>query len=175
MTRHIYLTSAKGGQGVTTSVVLLAKGFASQGLNVVVVDTPHGDLRAAMGVPYTDDARVPVMDNVEWCAYGAIPDTDVVIWDNCRPYANSYETYVVTRNCYLSVKRNMYEPGDGVIVVLDKGRALTERDVAAVLGRPLALVIPIDNDGIAKKIDAGLCSRLPSRYTLPVLAVSAEQ
>lgn len=171
MTRHICLTSNKGGQGITTTTLLLARSFEEQGLTVAVVDKDDGDLRAAMGVPYTDDPTYRVTDKVTWHRHGAVAEADVVIYDNCAPHANKSETYVVVRNCYLSIRRNMDTPGDGVIVISDSGRALTVSDVESVMRKPVVTVVPIDN-AIVKKVDAGLFDRLPTKFTINPLVTS---
>lgn len=171
MTRNICLVSSKGGQGITTTTLLLARSFEEQGLTVAVVDKDDGDLRAAMGVPYTDDATYRVTDKVTWHRHGTVVEADVAIYDNCVPYTNKYETYVVVRNCYLSIRRNIDTPGDGVIVVLDKARALTGSDVQSVLRKPVSVVVPIDN-AIVKKVDAGLFDRLPTKFTIDPLVTS---
>lgn len=166
MTRHIQLVSAKGGQGISTTVAILAQGFSSEGLTVAVVDN-DGDLRSVLGVSYTDDYKTSVSENVTWYAYGFAPVEDVVIWDNCRPTVNKYETYVVTRNCYLAVRRNMDVPADGVIVIEEPDRALTATDVKMVLSKPIVLTIPVTTV-TARKVDAGLSTRLTG-CTLPAL------
>jgi hypothetical protein len=47
---------------------------------------------------------------------------------------------------------------DGAIVVLEDGRALTERDVTGVLGVPVVATVPVDA-AIARATDAGLLLR----------------
>ena len=84
---------------------------------------------------------------------------------------NTYETYVVTRNCYLAIRRNLDVPADGVIVIEEPDRALRVSDITSVLSKPAVLTIPL-TPTTARTVDAGLSSRLPGR-TLPVLAVSS--
>lgn len=172
MTRHIQLVSAKGGQGISTTAAILAQGFSSEGLTVAVVDN-GGDLRSVLGVGYTDDYKTRVSENVTWYAYGVAPVEDVVIWDNCKPTVNTYETYVVTRNCYLAIRRNLDVPADGVIVIEEPDRALRVSDITSVLSKPAVLTIPL-TPTTARKVDAGLSSKLPGR-TLPVLEVSSSK
>lgn len=171
MARHIHLTSSKGGQGVTTTALLLARSFEEQGLTVALVDQRDGDLRAALGAAYTTDEFYTVTDNVTWHRYGSVFDADVIIWDNCKPTVNKYESYVVVRNCYLSIRRSMNTKGDGVISVMEDGRALTEDDIELVMNKPLVLSVPIDNV-ISRKIDAGLFNSLPSKFTIDPLVTS---
>lgn len=172
MTRHIQLVSAKGGQGISTTVAILAQGFSNEGLTVAVVDN-GGDLRSVLGVAYTDNPKTYVSSNVTWYNYGVAPVEDIVIWDNCKPIVNTYETYVVTRNCYMAIRRNIDVPADGVIVIEEPDRALRVSDVESVLSKPAVLTIPV-TPMISRKVDAGLSSKLPG-HTLPVLAVSSDK
>jgi hypothetical protein len=173
MTRHIQLVSNKGGQGVTTTVALLAQGFAKSGLTVAVVDGDDGDLRAAMGLAHSDHFKASVNHKISWWRYGTKPDADVVIWDNCKPTVNTYETYVVVRNCYLSLRRNMDVACDGVILVREEDRALHPGDVASIFRSPIVLTIPVTTE-ISRRMDAGLFDRLPSRFTIGTLETTAK-
>lgn len=173
MTRHIQLVSGKGGQGVTTTVALLARGFAEAGLTVAVVDDSGGDLRAAMGVAYSDHFKASVTTKISWWKHGTKPDADVVIWDNCKPIVNKHETYVVVRNCYLSLRRNMDVACDGVILVREEDRALHPGDVASIFSSPIVLTIPVTAD-ISRRMDAGLFDRLPTTFTIEPLATTAK-
>jgi hypothetical protein len=70
---------------------------------------------------------------------------------------------MVVRNCYLALRRAVAHPirPDSVILVTEPGRALTVKDVEAVLPAPVTVQIAID-PSIARTIDAGvLSSRLP--------------
>ena len=58
---------------------------------------------------------------------------------------------------------------DGLIVLTEPGRALSERDATEVLGIPLAATLPID-PAVARAIDAGiLTSRLARTRALAPL------
>ena len=173
MTRHIQLVSNKGGQGVTTTALLLARSFADKRLKVAVVDGSDGDLRAAMGLVHNDNFRSSPIDNVSWWRHGTKQEADVVIWDNCTPTVDAYETYVVVRNCYLAIRRNMDVACDGVILVREENRALHPGDVASIFSSPIVLTIPVTAD-ISRRMDAGLFNRLPSTYTLAPLASTAK-
>lgn len=187
MTRHIQLISEKGGQGVTTTVVLLARGFEEQGLRVLMVDSGDGDLRPSVGLPNDDKTHNQVSTTTFWQDYSIsytnpnYDEYDVVLWDSCMPTTFERELYVVVQNCYLSLSRfsrslgsvlskfggtgDGATPISGVIVVLWPNRALTVRDVELVANIPIVLQIPIDND-IQRKMDAALFSRLPTCYTI---------
>jgi MinD-like ATPase involved in chromosome partitioning or flagellar assembly len=70
---------------------------------------------------------------------------------------------LVLRPCYLALRRAVAAPirPSGVVLVREPGRALTRRDVEAVLGVPVRAEIDVD-PAIARAVDAGLLtSRLP--------------
>lgn len=64
---------------------------------------------------------------------------------------------LVVRPCYLALRRatRTRRRVDGVVVVLDGGRALDARDVAASLHRPLVATVQVD-PAVARAVDAGL-------------------
>ena len=65
-------------------------------------------------------------------------------------------TWLVTRPCYLSLRRAVRGPRPtGAIVVRDEGRALTVRDVESVLNVPVVATVPVDS-AVARAVDAGL-------------------
>lgn len=65
-------------------------------------------------------------------------------------------TWMVVRPCYLTLRRATRLPRpDGVVVVRETGRALTVRDVEAVLGVPVVATVPFD-PAISRAVDAGL-------------------
>jgi hypothetical protein len=67
---------------------------------------------------------------------------------------------MVTRACYLSLRRATHLPKPhNVVVIKEESRALTVNDVSHVLGVPLRAEIPY-NPAISRAVDAGL---LPSR------------
>jgi hypothetical protein len=70
---------------------------------------------------------------------------------------------LVLRPCYLALRRAVAAPfrPSGVVLVREPGRALTRRDVEAVLGVPVRAEIDVD-PAIARAVDAGLLTaRLP--------------
>lgn len=67
-------------------------------------------------------------------------------------------TWMVVRPCYLTLRRATRLPRpDGVVVVREPGRALTVRDVEAVLGVPVVATVPFD-PAVSRAVDAGLLS-----------------
>ena len=69
-------------------------------------------------------------------------------------------TLLVIRSCYLALRRasRLTRRPDGVVVVLDPGRALDRRDVADVVGAPVLAVIGVD-PSVARAVDAGVFAR----------------
>ena len=73
------------------------------------------------------------------------------------------ETVIVTRPCYLAVRRAIHLPRrpSHVILINEPGRALSTHDIEVVLGVPVTATIPVDIE-TARIIDAGLlATRLP--------------
>lgn len=72
-------------------------------------------------------------------------------------------TFLVTRACYLALRRAIAAPfrSHGAVLVDEPGRALRPDDVESALGIPIIARIPID-PAIARAVDAGLlATRLP--------------
>ncbi len=69
---------------------------------------------------------------------------------------------LVTRPCYMALRAAMTGPSpDGVVLVAERGRALSRRDVSAALGVPVDVQLWTDN-AVARSVDAGILgSRLP--------------
>jgi MinD-like ATPase involved in chromosome partitioning or flagellar assembly len=77
--------------------------------------------------------------------------------------ASAERSFLVTRPCYLSLRRavRMAVRPTGVVLVEEPGRALSARDVESALGVPVVATI-LSDPKIARAIDAGLLvSRLP--------------
>lgn len=62
---------------------------------------------------------------------------------------------VVTRPCYLALRRSAGPRADLVVLVTEPGRSLGERDVERSLGAPVAAALAWD-PAIARAVDAGL-------------------
>ncbi len=76
-------------------------------------------------------------------------------------------TLLVTRPCYLALRRAVAlgVRTSGVVLVDERGRALSARDVEHALGAPIAASVSID-PAVARAVDAGLLStRLPRVIT----------
>lgn len=87
---------------------------------------------------------------------GAEPDRAVVA-------ARSTHSLLVTRACYLALRRALDPPlrPSGVVLVTEPGRALDRDDVERVVGAPVRAEVGFD-PAVARAVDAGLLvSRLP--------------
>jgi hypothetical protein len=80
-----------------------------------------------------------------------------------RLAAESTHSLLVTRACYLALRRAQAVPlrGSGVVLVEEDGRALDRRDVEEVLGVEVRATVAVE-PAVARAVDAGLLvSRLP--------------
>lgn len=180
MARYINLYSVKGGQGVSTTAVLLARQIAKGGLTVLLVDRKDGDLSALLAITENGTTLRSVSDKVgllvskshEIPSYGY----DVVISD-MGEFVEGFENYIVTTPDYLSLRRlsrinsTTLSKNNGVIIVRPANRVLTDRDVTAVLGLPHIATINM-SDTVARMSDAGLLltGRAVEEISFPVSA-----
>ncbi len=76
--------------------------------------------------------------------------------------AQARRSVLVTRPCYVALSRARHLPiPDDVVVVAEPHRALTTVDIQAVLGAPIAAVVPFEPQ-IFRAVDAGLLvTRMP--------------
>jgi hypothetical protein len=82
---------------------------------------------------------------------------------------------LVTRPCYLSLRRAVREPTrpSGVVLVDEPGRSLRRHDVEHALGAPVDAVVAVD-PAIARAVDAGLlATRLPRSLGRDLRGVAA--
>ncbi len=83
----------------------------------------------------------------------------------CRAVVEAVpESLLVTRPCYLSLRRLVASPlrPTGVVLLTEPGRSLGRRDVEQVVGVDVVAEVPIDPT-VARCVDAGLLAgRLPS-------------
>ncbi len=89
--------------------------------------------------------------------------------------ARADRSLLVTRPCYLSVRRAVRSPvrPTGVILVDEPGHGLGQRDVEHALGVPVEAVVSLD-PVIARAVDAGLLAgRLPRVMTRALRQVAA--
>ena len=77
--------------------------------------------------------------------------------------AASTHSLLVTRACYLSLRRAVTTPvqPSGIVLVNEPGRSLSRADVEQVVGAPVRAEVAVD-PAVARAVDAGvLASRLP--------------
>jgi len=164
MARHINLYSVKGGQGVTTTAILLAKKFSREGFTVLLVDREDGDIASILGLAgascepnsVSDMASLMIEDGETIDSFGH----DVIISDLGRLIEGA-ENYIVTQPDYVSLKRaaaveeKLLKKTTGTIIVRPADRVLTDRDVTAVLNLPLTSTINM-SAAVARASDAGV-------------------
>jgi len=174
MTRTIVLTGARGGQGTSTVAAALAVLAAGHGPTQFVPDDPSST-SALLGVPITTEEEwaevcpnLVMATNARQVTLQRHPTTTVI---DCGRLPNGpfdgesstqllerAERYVVLRGpCYIALT-SVLATGtrfDGVILVVEPGRALSDHDVTDVLGIPVVATRPVD-PAIARCIDAGL-------------------
>jgi MinD-like ATPase involved in chromosome partitioning or flagellar assembly len=80
------------------------------------------------------------------------------------------QSILVVRPCYLAIRRTVAVTTrvDGVVLVLEPGRALGRKDVEHAVGAPVVAEVPFD-PAVARAVDAGLLSaRLPRSLWQPL-------
>jgi hypothetical protein len=88
---------------------------------------------------------------------------DAATGDPPNPLGEIGRTLLVTRACYLALRRAVATPWrpDGVVLVAEPGRALRGPDVERAIGAPVVAAVSLD-PAVARAVDAGLLSaRLP--------------
>ncbi len=167
---------AKGGQGTTVTAAATAVVHAQAGRRTLLIDAAeHHDTFAVLGVPEPAEpsAIVSVLPALDVVAVDDLAEPvateayDIVVIDaGRRPHCDVSHTTLVTRSCYLALRRALAIPSvaDDVILLEEPGRALRRDDIEAVLGRPVAATIAVD-PAVARTIDAGLlAARLPATF-----------
>ena len=74
--------------------------------------------------------------------------------------ASASLSLLVLRPCYLGLRRALAAPvrPSGVVLLVERGRALGRRDVEDVLGVPVRAEVAVD-EAVARAVDAGLLAR----------------
>ena len=86
------------------------------------------------------------------------------VWAREQVARNAGTSYLVTRACFMSLRRAARAPFQptGVVLLVEPGRPLTAGDVEDVIGSPVVLRIDVD-PSIARSVDAGLlATRVPA-------------
>ena len=88
--------------------------------------------------------------------------------------ANASSSLLITRPCYLSLRRaaQLSVSPTGIVLINEAGRALGKHDVEAVIGAPVVAEIDFEA-AIARAVDAGLlASRIPTIMSKQLAAVA---
>lgn len=74
--------------------------------------------------------------------------------------AEATRSYLVTRACYLGLRRAVDMPvlPSGIVLVTEQGRAMGRDDVESVVGAPVVAEVPVDV-AIARAVDGGTLGR----------------
>jgi hypothetical protein len=165
-TRTILLTGARGGQGTTTVAAALALYAAGHGSTELVTDVPSTAALIGIPMPVTDES-VEVAPNLTLVTTATAfdqPSPQTVVIDAAHGYSTAAapradEHYVVLRGpCYVALA-SLLAPADarpdGIVLVAERKRSLTARDVTDVLDIPVIATIDVTPD-VARTIDAGL-------------------
>jgi hypothetical protein len=87
--------------------------------------------------------------------------------------ARAHRSLLVTRPCYLALRRaaHLALRPNGIVLVVEPGRALRASDIAAVIGAPVVAELPID-PAVSRALDAGLLltRRPPSLFAAMAMA-----
>lgn len=167
MSRTLTFAGAKGGQGTTTvasATAVLAAGHLPTTL--VTDDLVH--TAALLGLPRpTGTAAIHVSSNL-WLATQAVDGTAITVVDGDAAGLDGAERYTVVRGpCYLALAAVLERPGpppDGIVLLDEKGRSLTARDVTEVTGIPVVATVVV-SEVVARAIDAGLLLARMHRLT----------
>lgn len=103
----------------------------------------------------------------QWCAAEETALARPVVidagrWPPPEQLRTAGRSILVTRTCYLALRaarRCEHEP-DGIVVVREPGRLLSERDVERSLGAAVVATVPWD-PAIQRSLDAGLLASRP--------------
>lgn len=170
MTVTINLTGARGGQGTTTTAAALALLAARRGLVVELVARDVPTMRALLGMTTDDDLdpddAVEVVSGLTLLREPS-GDATLVIGDNPRSDdaetqsgGSCRRTLVVLRGpCYLSLRATIdaRDAVDGVVVVREQGRSVTNSDITQITDLPVVAETSV-TPHVARAIDAGVLS-----------------
>ena len=186
----ILCRSVKGGSGTTVTAAALGMLLAARHRGGGHIVDLVGDLPAVLGMAEPDGAAVaevnsavrllprpmkPDASDAQWLSLStelkSLRGPVVVDVGTLTPGRSLVEaadtSYLVTRPCYLALRRatqkihNGDVVVDGCILISEPGRALTQNDVAAVLRTPIRADVPFET-AISRAVDAGLLAhRVP--------------
>jgi len=168
MTVTINLTGARGGQGTSTTAAALALLAARRGHVVELVARDVPAMRALLGMAtdekFDRDVAVEVASGLTLRREPS-GDATLVIGDNPRSGdaetqsgGSCRRTLVVLRGpCYLSLRAaiDASDAVDGVVVVREQGRSVTNRDITEITDLPVVAETSV-TPHVARSIDAGV-------------------
>ena len=171
----VLLTGAKGGVGTSTVAALHALALARAGFSTTLTgasDTELADLAGILGIPTPERPGIDV-NAVAGLTPSPTASAYIVIDGGTAtaPDVAPTEHYLVTRPCYLALKRALASQRrpDGVVVLLEPERSLTRSDIEDVLGVRVVATMAVQ-PATARLIDAGLLAT-QRRGRLPLVWV----
>jgi hypothetical protein len=164
----ISLSGARGGQGTSTTAAALALLAARRGHRVELVACDVPMMRALLGMTSDDDLdpdeEVEVVSGLTLC-HTPSGDAALVISDGATPGtaetppgSPGERTLVVLRGpCYLSLRTTIdtRDRIDGIVVVREPGRSITNRDLSEITQLPVVAETNVTAN-VARTIDAGV-------------------
>ena len=99
---------------------------------------------------------------------------DIVIHDGLVKDGPSWTNYLVTRPCYLALRRAVSEVEigyAGIIALMEPMRALSTKDIASCLGHEVVAQVEV-HPVVARAIDAGLLAHKPYAQQAEVRALA---
>lgn len=166
---------AKGGQGTTVVAAMTALALSETGPTLFV---GNDDVFAVLGAyPNADGGAEVTADlaaTTKDSEYTRLARTfEHIVYDGIAGDV----TYLVTRPCYLALMQatRITTPYDGIVLITEPGRALSDQDVSRALNSTVVTQIDID-PAIARAVDAGLLAcRLPATGRRAVRALIRER
>jgi len=164
----ISLSGARGGQGTSTTAAALALLATRRGRRVELVADDVPAMRALLGMTSDDDLdpdeEVEVVAGLTLCR---TPSGDAALVISDRAMTEGAETpsggprertLVVLRGpCYLSLRTTIdaRDRIDGIVVVREPGRSITNRDLTEITQLPVVAETTV-TPNVARTIDAGV-------------------
>jgi hypothetical protein len=186
----ILCRSVKGGSGTTVTAAAFGLLLAARHRGGGHIVDLNGDMPAALGIAEPDGACATEVNSAlrllprpmegdasdtQWLSLAtelqSLRGPVVVDVGTLTPGKALVDaakaSYLVTRPCYLSLRRATHRIHhremvvDGCILVNEPGRALTEGDVGSVLKTTIRATVPFETS-VSRAVDAGLLShRVP--------------
>jgi hypothetical protein len=173
MTVTVTLAGVRGGQGASTTAAALALLAARRTERVELVAHDIDTMAALMGVPTPADPERGVAITEQLTLRSAPSKTAQVVIIDAGPlqglttHPDGLLLAVLRGPCYLSLRAAITGPAptvDGIIVVREHGRSLTERDVTDVTGTA-TLAESVASPAVARTIDAGVLAARVQRLS----------